>query len=255
MGASNMRTGPLGSTEDSASEVLTVPVVLSAQQIPLPATSFFNLPRELRDLIYSHLFEAVYTQSGRNLHLSIPPLDSGRNTAKAETSDRLAIMQASRRLWEEGSTILYGQHLFRFHVGSTSSNATFLTQRTANLMQDIEITLGPSKAPGSVRILQLFGTSQIPRKSCFIKLQFRKPELIDDNSIEALRQLTGFKVLTLEVDSPVVIRCRQSGAPIPWVSGLLAYLQVKVTPALGPSTFANGDGYRRLVFKPSDPRR
>lgn len=252
-----MPTQTLGLIGNSTPESITISAVPAAQQVPVPATraiTFLSLPRELRDQIYSHLFAAVYTQSKRREHLYKTHIPSPcvRDMAGDERSDRLAIIQASRGLWEEGSIILYGEHLFRFDIGSTALNATFLTQRTANLMQDIEIRLGPSKAPASLRVLQLFCTPQILRKSCFIKLQIKSPECIDDNVIEALEQLTGFKILTFEVDTPDLIRNRQSGAPIPWFSGLLAYLKIRLTLALGPSMFTNGDGYRRLVFKQPD---
>ena len=251
--ASNMSTEALVFTQHSYSESETLPIAPIAQQAPaLELTTFFSLPRELRDVIYSYLFEAVYKQSRPIVQLDTPP--GVRPGAGARVSDRLAIMQASRRLWEECSTILYGEHLFRFHVGSTTPNATLLTQRTADLMQDIEIGLGPCKWQESVRILILFATSypQIPRKSCLIKLQFRRSELLNENVIEALRRLTGFKVLTFELDAPDVVSSRQPGAPIPWVSGLLALIYFSLTAELGPGVYANSVGHRRLVFKPRD---
>ena len=249
-----MSTEALVFTQHSYLETETLPIAPTAQQAPaLEPTTFFSLPRELRDVIYSYLFDAVYKQSRTNLHLDTPP-GSVRNGAKARVSDRLAIMQASRRLWEECSTILYGEHLFRFHVGSTTLNATPLTQRTADLMQDIEIGLGPCKWQESVRVLILFATSypQIPRKSCLIKLQFRRSELMNENVIEALRRLTGFKLLTFELDAPDVVSSRQPGAPIPWVSGLLALIYFSLTAELGPGVYANSVGHRHLVFKPRD---
>ena len=170
--------------------------------------------------------------------------------SKAEISDRLAIMQASRRLWEECSTVLYGQHVFCFHVGSLPFSDTFLTRRTANLMQHIEINLSPIKYSDSVRILQLFGDPQITRNSCLIKLKFRRTNLIGANVIEALRQLTGFELLAFEREAPAVVHWMTSGTLIPWVSGLLAHMENEMTSALGPSTYENSDCYRRLIFKP-----
>ena len=226
---------------------MDIPAVQATARTPI---SFFSLPRELRDNIYAYLFEAVYTQREGNAHL--PMAESGRagSHSEAEISDRLAIMQASRRLWEEGSTVLYGQHVFCFHVGSVPFNDTFLTQRTANLMQDIEINLSPTKYSNSIRILQLFGDPQIPRNSCLIKLKFRKAELVEVNVMEALKQLTGFELLGFEMDAPAILRRQPSGTPIPWVSGLLAHIKVEMQSALGPSTYENSDCYRRLIFKP-----
>ena len=175
--------------------------------------------------------------------------------SEAKISDRLAIMQVSRRLWDECSTVLYGQHVFCFHVGSIPFNGTFLTQRTAKFMQDIEINLSPIKYSNSIRILQFFGDPQIPRNSCLIKLKFRRIELIGVNVIEALRQLTGFEVLGFEMDAPAIVRWRTSGTLIPWVSGLLAHMGIELKSALGPSTYENSDCYRRLIFKPRCQRR
>ena len=170
--------------------------------------------------------------------------------SEAEISDRLAIMQASRRLWDECSTMLYGHHVFCFHVGSIPFNDTLLTQRIANLMQDIEVNLNPSKNSDSIRTLQLFGEPQIPRSSCLVKLKFRKIDLIDINVIEALKRLTSFELLGFEMDAPAILRRQAPNTLIPWVSGLLAHIQNEMEPALGPSNYENSDCYRRLIFKP-----
>ncbi|KAM0797650.1 hypothetical protein BDR22DRAFT_433360 [Usnea florida] len=226
---------------------MDIPAVQATARTPV---SFFSLPRELRDNIYAYLFEAVYTQREGNAHLTMAESGCAGSHSEAEISDRLAIMQASRRLWEEGSPVLYGQHVFCFHVGSVPFNDTFLTQRTANLMQDIEINLSPSKYPDSIRTLQLFGGPQIPRNSCLIKLKFRKMELIGVNVIEALKRLTGFELLGFEMDAPVILRRQTSETPIPWVSDLLWYIQRQMELALGPSNYVNSDCYRRLIFNP-----
>ena len=252
---SSMSTPALGLAEDSASEAMDIPAVQAARRTPVPPTSFFSLPRELRDMIYAYLFEAIYTQCKGNAHLTLAEIFCASTPPEAEISDRLAIMQASRRLWDEGSTMLYCKHVFCFHVGSIPFDATFLTQRTANLMQDIEINLSPSKFPDSVRILQLFGDPQILRNSCLVKLKFRKPELIGVNVIEALKQLTGFELLAFEMEAPPVVRWKTSGTLIPWVSGLLAHIKAEMQKALGPSTYDNIGCYRRLIFEPQYHRK
>lgn len=243
----------LGFSEDSASDSTIAPTSSNVQQTLVPATgapTLLSLPRELRDMIYSHLFKAEYKQSTRSSRDRMKPHDLTHTRAETKMSDRLAILQTSRQLWEEGARILYGEHVFRFYVISAACDDTLLTQRTVDLMQEVEIFLGPSKTPASVRILHLFATSQTPRKSCIIKIQYRSAEFMNENVIEALKQLTGFNVLMIEIVAPVVKHSRLSGAPVPWVSGLLAYVQVKLTLALGPSSYTNGEGYRRLVFKP-----
>ena len=126
-------------------------------------------------------------------------------------------------------------------------------------MQNIEISLWPSKPRESVRVLQFFCGPQLSRKSCVIKLKFREVELMEDDIIRTLKRLTGFNVLTFEVEAPDTIRHRQlfvryrlAEAPIPWVSCLLTHMKDQLTQALGPSTFINSDDYRRLVFHPQD---
>ena len=50
-------------TEGSASDLATVSTFPALQQVPaLEAVTYFNLPQELLDLIYVHLFKAAYTQ-------------------------------------------------------------------------------------------------------------------------------------------------------------------------------------------------
>ena len=246
-----------GSTEASAPDLMTVSTSSTTE-----ATNFFNLPLELRNLIYYYLFEDVYTQIRvnarlRNLRLDHPDGD------RASPARQLKAMQASRRLWEEGSRIFYGENQFRFHIGSEDFNTTLLRQRTTDLMQDIEITLHPSnaaKAPEVLRVLQLFGTPQIMRRFCLVKLRLRKVELMSNNMIEALKKMTGFKILSFEVNVPTVTGRRSPGfpgygRPIIWVSDLLAFVQMNLTPAMGDGTFANEHHFRRLIFKPQDHKK
>lgn len=241
----------------SAPDLMIVPTSSTIE-----ATNFFSLPRELRDLIYHYLFKNVYTQIRvneclRNLRLDRP--DGG----KPPPARQLKAMQASRRLWEEGSRILYRENQFHFHIGSNKFNTTLLERRITDLMQDIEIKLHPSEpaeAPEALRVLQLFGIPQILRRSCLIKLQFRKIEFMSKGVVDAVKQMTCFKVLIFEIDVPAVVMCQDlDDSPgcrsrIPWVSGLLAFIQTQLTPAMGPGTFANECCFRRLIFKPQDQK-
>ena len=252
-----MSTNAPRSTEASAPDLMTVPTSPSTE-----ATNFFSLPRELRDLIYHYVFKDVYTQMQvdarlRNLRLDQP--DGG----KASPARQLTALQASRRLWAEGSRILYGENQFRFHIGSEDFNTRFLKWRITDLMQDIEIDLHPmsaSKAPEALRVLRLFGTSQIKRRSCLVKLRLGKVELISNNVIEDLKKMTGFKTLVFEVDVPTTLRRRSPGftryrRPVIWVSGLLTFVQMNLAPAMGNGTFVNDDDFRRLIFKPQDNKK
>ena len=124
-------------------------------------------------------------------------------------------------------------------------------------MQDIEISLYPSKDLESARALQLFGNSQMLRKSCFIKLQFHKIESMNVKTIEACKQMTGFKILTFEIDAPHAIPPHHLGSAASkhfqrCVSALLVSINAILRPTMGPGTFANDHPHRHLIFKPQD---
>ena len=254
--AGHTPTDAPGIPEDSALGMATIAAAPVAKEAPATeATTFFSLPRELRDLIYSYYFAAVYTQSRADTHYPDLLHDRFGSRAEAQTPNRLAVLQASRGLYEEGRRILYGENLFRLHAGSTAFTTASLTRISADLMQNIEISLYPDEALNSILVLQLFGTSQILRKSCIIRLRFREAKLMTDDLIEALKRLTGFKILAFEVDPPGIGCCRKYSFPMPWVSVSLACLKDKLRPALGPSTFENGLRFRRLIFDPQSHNR
>lgn len=244
----------------SASDAEAAPGNPTLCQAPTTeATTFFSLPRELRDLIYFYIFKTVYTQISLDAYLRNLRLDrlEGGKTLPAR---RLDVIRASRKLWEEGSRVLYRENLFRLHVGSTLFNTKLLTRKTTDLMQRIEIDLYPSKELESVRAMRLFGGSQILRKSCVIKLQFHKADHLHDNMVEALKQMTGFEILIVEVDAPHGIPrhfpATKGYSPFQrWISVLLASLTTDLTPVMGPSTCANDFPYRRLMFRPQEHRR
>ena len=207
------------------------------------ATTFLSLPRELRDLVYSSLFNAVYTQIRVDVQFRLKP------------SDRLGVLQTSRQLREEGSIVLYGENLFCFQPGSTSFDPAFLVQRTTDLMQDIEIVLCRRNLRESIQILEFFGGFQISRKSWVIKLDFDLAELIHPDMLRTLERLTGFNVLSFEVDESFVDPYPQSKFLIRLHSCLLRWVQGQLTQALGPGTFINKDYSRRLIFHPQDHLR
>ena len=248
-----MSTDTTGPTEASGPDHMTGPTSSITK-----ATNFFSLPRELRDLTYFYLFKAVYTHTRVNAHLRNLRLDRP-DGGKSSLARQLNAMLASRRLWEECSRVLYREGLFRFHIGSKEFNTPLLERRITDLMQDIEICLHPREkttAPEALRILQFFGIPKILRKSCLIKLQFLTVKLMSNSVIEAIKQMTCFKVLIFEIDIPGVTMRQVPGHPgcSRWRSALLAFIQTNLTPAMGPGTFANDCGFRRLIFKPQDQK-
>ena len=250
------------STEVFAVDLKAVPTSSTTE-----ATSFFSLPRELRDLIYHYLFKDVYTQMRVNAHLRNLRLDhpDGDQSLPAR---QLKAMQASRRLWEEGSRVLYGENLFRLHIASEEFNTTLLERRITDLMQDIEIDLHPGKAgkavaaPETLRVLQLFGTPQIMRRSCLVKLPACEVKLMSNDIVEALKKMTGFKTLIIEDDLPVIARLQSPVFPRHrpssfWISRLLVFLRTNLTPVMGRGTLTDDNNryFRRLTFKPQDHKK
>ena len=203
-------------------------------------------------MIYSHLFHAVNKQSGETIPFKMRPSDCDSDSGDFEVSDRLAILQVSRRLWDESSKIFYGKHLFRFHLGCPSTNAAFLTQRTMYLMQDIEISVCAGKANKSLRIIHLFGASQKLRNSCSIKLRFRRSEYISGKMAYALKELNRFKDLTVDVDEPVARKWAKPKRRYCWEVLVLRHMKDVLETRLGPSTILGGDVHPQLIFKPQD---
>ena len=248
-----MSTDIPGSREASTPDLMTAPTSSTTETM-----DFFSFPPELRGMIYYYLFKDVYIQMRVNARLRNLRLDQP-DGGQASPAPQLEALQASRRLWEEGSIVLYGENSFHFHIGSEDFNTTLLTRKITDLMKDIEIKLHSSKVardPEVVRVLQLFGTPHILRRSCLIKLQFCDVILMSHDMIEAIKQMTCFKVLRVEVAVPDVVQRqdRVYGGYIPGLSPLLAFIQRKLTPALGPGTFANDPCLRRLIFKPQDQK-
>lgn len=239
----------------STSIGITMPADATAQQAPgaVPEpTAFFSLPRELRDMIYSHLFHAVNKSSGEIVPFRMRPSNCVSDRGEFELSDRLAILQASRRLWDESSKIFYGKHLFRFHLGCRSTNATFLTQRTVYLMQDIGISVCAGKANASLRIIQVLGASQKLRNSCSIKLRFRSSQWISDDMAYALKKLHRFNLLTIDVDESVARKWPQPNRRSGWEKHVLHHMQAILETRLGPSIILGGDVHPHLIFNPQD---
>ena len=220
--------------------------------------TFFNLPRELRDQIYAHLLDlkVTYTQIRAQADFLDVHLDLV-DDMKTRSSCRLTFMQASRTLLEESSRILYGENIFHIHVGSTLYHSSFLTQKTADLMQNIVISLHSDMDREVLRVLRLFGTSEMTRQSCLIKLKFTQRKPLEEDTIEILKKLSGFKVLTFQLKpTKASHHARPQGLCVPWVSilFLLAYIKKHLTPVLGPSTFSNDQSRRCLTFHPQNYR-
>lgn len=216
------------------------------------STTLFSLPQELRDLIYSYLFQAVHPRSGEIVPFRMRPSNEICDRGEFKLSDRLAILRVSRRLWDESSRILYGKHLFRFHLGCSSTNAAFLTQRTVYLMQNIEISMCTGDVNESLLIVHIFSASQKLWNSCSIKVQLRPSEWITDNIAYALKKLNRVKFLVIDVNEPVLREWRRRYR---WQENMLHDMNAILETWLGPSIDVADDVHPRLIFRPQDHMR
>lgn len=68
-------------------------------------------------------------------------------------------------------------------------------------MQNIFMILHSSTSREVLRVLRLFCASGMTRQSCTVQLKFREIDIIEKDMIEALNHLSGFQILTFEVEA------------------------------------------------------
>ena len=164
----------------------------------IQVTSFFSLPRELRDMIYGLILGEgeTYRQSGV-CYAPVACMSKG----SWPTCGRFNIAQICRAVNEEANEIIYRNNKFRFHLGSGACLNPRIIQKTADIMQNIHIILGSDEASmtRSVHVLQMFTFSQVVRKECRISIRWY--DLKDFESMPPLLQIlkgfTAFKVLVV----------------------------------------------------------
>ena len=115
--------------------------------------TFFNLPGEIRNLIYSHLLAANYI----GLRLIDPRPDSGVTEVKKQKgrSERTNILLASRRAHHEALPFLYRENRFGVLIDLRCLAARSLSNTAINMMQNIHIVID----------LRIFGTGAIESQS------------------------------------------------------------------------------------------
>ena len=223
--------------------------------------SFLSLPRELRDMIY-HLVlgeEAEYCQS-RECHAWERDPEFNAFIHKEDlwpTCKRFNIARTCRIVYEEANQVMYRNNTFRFRVMSKTWLRPLISQRNADIMQNIHIVLGSDKLSRtrSVQFLRMFTSSQIGRKECRIELDLDSPKdvKIMPPIFQVLKGLTGFEVVIVEIT--------EKGRSIrPWLSP--EYVQARtlwrkmrqdLESALGAYEYARGVScFQHLEFKPRE---
>ena len=79
--------------------------------MPFP---FFRLPSELRNRVYSHLFESKHEQNLITPDATRCRQRNGINSHLADMVGNLAFLRTSQQAHEEGTSILYGNNIFYF---------------------------------------------------------------------------------------------------------------------------------------------
>jgi hypothetical protein len=175
--------------------------------------AFLQLPRELRDMIYSHLLISIYT----------PYVPARRATMRRAYNHprRLNIILTCRTVYNEASEILYNDATFRFPIGGSTGDALALPPTIDSRIQKVELRwrLGdrssldqcwcawsrlcddrPDSNCHTCGILSDLSDPLSRRQSCTIRLV---PDIdcnlaTIDRLIDDIKSIKGFRTLTLK---------------------------------------------------------
>ena len=230
--------------------------------------SLFDLPREIRDEVYGHIFDAPRYITPNQLSLDSYQL------AKFD------ILRTSKQVSNEASRVLYSTGSFEILLNSHAyiiPNALF-SPRTTHLIQDvvIDISIEPYNNPDSGTInyfiaqhfediiTRSLGMTRA-RKTCRILVRrqasARPPHFVESAFIETCKRLVDFEAVTVRFEKPIG-RLR-----VPY-NNLMNYVNPNeetrtrtrsaLEPFLGPGTFFQGDEERAqrllssLRFRPRE---
>ena len=163
--------------------------------------SLFDLPREIRDEIYSHIFDfPKYTMPFRSWHR---PADFN-------------ILQASKQASNEALRVLYATSSFQIYLDPKSHHLPdgLFSPKTTHLIQEITIDIPMDEYSDRsdrkdrlvmeqkfekviTRLLEL----SHPRKTCRVFLRRHLDagfQIQDTNFIEALRKLVGYEAVVVQ---------------------------------------------------------
>lgn len=183
----------------------------------------FDIPLELRNMVYAHLLKATYTDT---FH---PVIDSHHVRIPAgETSDRLVILRISQQVYREALPILYRESVFQIGLHMYFSNTPSFTRQStimepsahlrtgmANLLQNIELTIDmrlPSSeehGPISTQLLHslhIFNVPGLRRESCHLRLRYDwwlvrsmpRDQRSTNAFLATLEELSVFRILKIQ---------------------------------------------------------
>lgn len=195
-----------------------------------PCHSLFDLPLEIREIIYAHLLKATYTDT-----LSSSMAISYDHSAPRTASHRLAILQTSWQVNNEALPILYRESAFRFSFNkylirtpdfdrtpglvpesSILTPPTQLATKSAALLQNVELQidmrhhLWRPDNPISTQLLKSLDALSMPglrRESCLIELRYDWSHIrfashivhLSTAFLEAMQNLTSFRLVNIQI--------------------------------------------------------
>ena len=169
-------------------------------------------------------------------------------------SPRFNIAQTCRVASEEAHEVIYKNNKFLFYLMSKEWLRPQISQKTADTMQKIHITIGNDKSSRgqSLQLLQKFSVSQAVRKECRIELAWvcdKDTELMRP-IVQVLKDFTAFEVVIVTM-ARVQVSCWLNPVHAK-AKSLWTHLEEQLKPALGTPVFAAHSYYRSLEFKPRE---
>ena len=255
----------LGHISASSTQQDTVTVMETTPANPVtPLGLFSRFPREIRDEIYRHILSKMYRPKYE------PKVDDWFYVeCKRNRRLTLSVLALSKTVKDEAMALLFSEATFCY-VGQIDSRLPDIA--ITNRMRSIEIlfydSLGPKldddrKTANFCAVLGLFQGDTITRKSILITFKQRScvTEMIMSPLLEALRELTGFKTVTLKLSSwdgfpPEAAgqreRCYVGFGPS--LNAMRKYLEPSLgTSVMSDPAFRKDDFWsRQIMFHPQD---
>ena len=193
----------------------------TASSMPTPLGTLSTLPRELRDEIYGYVHDHVY-------YTSVSMYDGGKWRSLENKSSGLSMMKLSKAIRQEFLTVLYAQAVFvlegfeRFDGTAWEREKIPCIDQIMNvryiaslgstvhmLIYDLNSTIRNGHhakfiPERSAKPIEFFAGTEVMRKSCSIELSFTTPwdmHILQSPFINATKALTGFKIITLKLES------------------------------------------------------
>lgn len=230
-------------------------VLPAAQHQDTTVSSFFSLPRELRDIIYCLLIGEKRTYH-RPPQQEMDSNDYYISWRLSSIYNRFAIARTCHTANYEANEVIYKTNKFSFYPMSKEWLSPQISQKIANLMQNIYITFGydETSRTESIQLLQMFASSQGMRQKCRIRflLDYLDDIIVMPLVFRTIASLTTFQIVIVEMTSvdgsinlwstPMFDQARAS-----WIS-MIEDLESE----LGKVTNAGWPDPRSFKFKPRE---